>query len=115
MTATVVFDGYCSLCTASVRFLDRWQKPGALEFVANPAPDQRTVTVIDRGRTYTHSDASLQALRHLRWPWPLLRVAVLIPRPLRNGMYRWVAANRYRWFGRRQTCALPPAPARHAD
>lgn len=108
MPATVVFDGYCSLCIHSVAFLDRWQKPGALEFVANPEPDQQTVTVIDEGRSYTYSDGSLQVLKHLRWPWPLLRVALIVPRPVRDGVYRWVARNRYRWFGRSQTCAVSP-------
>lgn len=111
MPATVVYDGYCNLCSASVRFLDRRQKPGTLQFVANPAPDQQTVTVIDAGRRYTHSDASLHVLRYLRWPWPLLRILLLVPRPLRDRGYRWVAANRYRWFGRSQVCAVAPTAA----
>jgi len=98
--ATVVYDGYCNLCIASVRFLARRQQPGALQFVANPAADQQTVTVIDDGREYTLSDASLRAVKYLRWPWPLLRVALLIPKPVRDAAYRWIAANRYRWFGR---------------
>ena len=112
MPATVVYDGYCNLCSASVRFLDRWQRPGALAFVANPEPDQQTVTVIDGGREYTYSDASLQALKHLRWPWPLLRVALVVPKPLRDRVYRWVAASRYRWFGRSESCAVAPTGVR---
>lgn len=100
MGATVVYDGYCTLCIRSVRFLQRWQKPGALQFVANPAADQQTVTVIEGDREYTLSDASLQVLKHLRQPWPVLRVALIVPKPVRDSVYRWVARNRYRWFGR---------------
>lgn len=105
--ATVVYDGHCNLCIASVRFLARHARPGTLTFVANPAADQRTVVVIDAGREYRHSDASLHLLRYLRAPWPMLGVLRLVPRPLRDALYGWVARNRYRWFGRRdQVCQI---------
>jgi predicted DCC family thiol-disulfide oxidoreductase YuxK len=105
--ATVVFDGYCNLCNATVRFLQRRARPGTLDYVADPASDQTTVTVIDEGREYTRSDAVLHLLGYLRQPWPALRVLAVVPRPVRDAVYDWVAAHRYRWFGRRDTCAVP--------
>lgn len=100
--ATVVYDGHCNLCITSVRFLQRHARPGTLEFVANPAADQRTVVVIDDGVEYRKSDASLHLLRYLRFPWPALRVVAVVPRPVRDAVYDVVARNRYRWFGRRE-------------
>lgn len=107
LMVTVVFDGYCSLCNRTVTFLRRHARPGTLEYVANPAADQTTVVVIDAGREYTKSDAVLHLLGFLRRPWPALRVARFVPRPVRDAVYDAVAARRYRWFGRTEfACAL---------
>lgn len=104
---TVVFDGYCTLCNHTVRFLQRHAVPGTLEYVANPAADQSSVVVIDSGREYTQSEAVLHLLGFLRAPWPALRVLRVVPRPVRDAVYRVVSRNRYRWFGRAQyACAL---------
>ncbi len=104
---TVVFDGYCMLCNRTVRFLQRHAKPGALDYVANPDADQASVLVVDDGVEYTKSTAVLQLLSHLRQPWPALRVLRIVPRPVRDALYDWVAANRYEWFGRTDVCAVP--------
>ena len=60
------------------------------------------------GRRYERSDAALHIALGLRAPWPLAFGAILIPRGARDAFYRWIARNRYRWFGRTDTCALPP-------
>ena len=60
------------------------------------------------GRRYERSDAALHIALGLRAPWPLAFGAILIPRRVRDAVYRWIARNRYRWFGRTDTCALPP-------
>ena len=60
------------------------------------------------GRRYERSDAALHIALGLRAPWPLAFGAILIPRGARDAAYRWIARNRYRWFGRTDTCALPP-------
>ncbi len=107
--ATVIYDGHCNLCIGSVSFLSRHARPGTLTFEANPAAGQRTVVVVDGGREYRKSDASLHLLRYLRMPWPLLGFLRWVPRPLRDGVYDVVARNRYRWFGRReQLCQISP-------
>lgn len=68
-----------------------------------------SMVLVDGAAIYTRSSAALRVARYLRWPWPLLGVFWVIPRPVRDWVYRRVARNRYRWFGRRDTCWAPSA------
>jgi predicted DCC family thiol-disulfide oxidoreductase YuxK len=63
--------------------------------------------LIEDGRVYEKSTAFLRMVRHLRRPWPLLRAARVLPRPLRDWLYDRIARNRYRLFGRRDRCLMP--------
>jgi predicted DCC family thiol-disulfide oxidoreductase YuxK len=74
---------------------------------ARGAGAPESVVLLRSGRRYERSDAALHVALGLRFPWPLAFAAVLIPRAWRDAAYRWVARNRYRWFGRTQTCPLP--------
>ncbi len=67
---------------------------------------QDTIVLLEAGQVYTRSDAALRIARHLRgWQWAwALRV---IPRTLRDGVYKLVARNRYGWFGKRDSCRIP--------
>jgi predicted DCC family thiol-disulfide oxidoreductase YuxK len=65
------------------------------------------VVLVENGSYYTESAAVLRIARRLRFPWPLAYVFILVPKPLRNALYRLVARNRYRWFGRDEECLLP--------
>lgn len=65
------------------------------------------MVLIADDRLFTRSDAALEVLRRLGWPWSPLAVLRLIPRPVRDAVYDWVARNRYRWFGRQDECWLP--------
>lgn len=58
---------------------------------------------------YRRSDAILRTLVSLGGAWRLMAVFFLLPRPLRDALYRWVARHRYAWFGRRDSCRLPTA------
>jgi len=75
--------------------------------------DLENVTLIEDGRAYVKSDAVLQVVRQLPFPWPLIGVFSLLPRPIRDPLYSLVARNRYRWFGRKTACFAPSAE--HAD
>lgn len=66
-----------------------------------------SIVFIEKGKIYTHSEAALSIARHLDGMWPLLAVFLYLPRPLRDAAYRFVARNRYRWFGRSETCRMP--------
>jgi predicted DCC family thiol-disulfide oxidoreductase YuxK len=117
--AVVVFDGVCNLCNGAVRFITAHDPAGRFEFVSLQSPrgaelfgpgrpaDSASIVLFDYGRRYEQSDAVLHIALGLRAPWPLAFGLILIPRVLRDRVYRWIARNRYRWFGRRDLCALP--------
>lgn len=68
-----------------------------------------TMIVIDGGRARIESDAALHVLARLGWPWRAAAGARIVPSAVRDAVYRWVARNRYRWFGTRHACVLPGA------
>ena len=117
----VVYDGHCHLCSGWVRFFERHrvQPPFLLTPMQSPAgrdlltqygidpDDPSTFLVLDRGRPFTASDAVIHVIAAVGGAWRLVQAAHLIPRAWRDAMYRVLARNRYRWFGRRETCYLP--------
>ena len=116
----VLFDGECALCNASVLFVIDHDRAGSVRFAplqsnagrpvreaAGVPDDLSTVVVIDGGRAFSRSDATIRIARYLRFPWNLLRLLALIPKPLRDWGYDIVAANRIRWFGRSDACRMP--------
>ncbi len=68
-----------------------------------------TVVLIEEDAIYQQSDAALRILRKLPFPWNLWSALRVFPRPLRDFVYRIVAINRYRWFGKRDTCFVLPS------
>jgi len=118
----VLFDGVCNLCNGAVRFIaasdpeQRFafltlQSPRGRQLLGERASDVRehdSIVLLADGRSYERSDAALRIALGLRAPWPLAFAAILIPRAVRDGIYRWIARNRYRGFGRTDTCAIPP-------
>lgn len=121
----VVFDAQCLLCDGWVRFLLRHDKKQRLRFSSiqgaqGAALLQRaglqveglqTLLLVDGERSWQHTAAILRILHALGGFWRLVWVAWLVPAPLRDALYRWLARNRYRWFGRSDSCLLPPADA----
>lgn len=129
----VLFDGLCNLCNGTVRFLLRRDRRRRLRFAAlqssagrrllaqhgwrsaaaEPAASAtggpESIVVIDAGRAFVASAAALRIARRLPWPWPLLGAFAVLPRPLRDALYRFIARHRYRWFGRIESCRLPTA------
>ncbi|MDE2845811.1 MAG: DCC1-like thiol-disulfide oxidoreductase family protein [Gemmatimonadota bacterium] len=69
--------------------------------------DLRSFIFLDKDRRFEQSSAVLHALKRLGGAWRLIAVLYVFPRPLRDYVYRIVARNRYRWFGRREECRLP--------
>lgn len=117
----IVFDAECLLCSANAQFvLDHDQRGRFLlasmqgetgsalyrRFGIDPAnPD--TLIVVEGDRARRDSDAILAIWAGLGWPWRAGAIFRLVPRLLRDSVYRWVARNRYRLFGRRDACWLP--------
>lgn len=117
----IVFDGVCLLCNRSVAFVLAHDREKKFRFTTmqstagsallrahglDPA-DPLSFLLVDDGIAYTDSDAAIRVITGCGGAWYLLGVLRLVPRFLRDAVYRWVARNRYRWFGRRETCLMP--------
>lgn len=119
--AVIVFDGVCALCNRWVRFLLRFDTRGRYRFAAMQGvhgcallqahgldpEDPSSFLLLEQGRAWTDTDAILRVLTGLGGAWRLVQVLRWLPRRLRDRAYRALARNRYRWFGRHDTCFLP--------
>ena len=119
----IVFDGVCVLCSASARFVLRHDREGQFRLAAAQSPVGQalyrhfglsptrydTFLLVEEGRAWFKSDAALRVVRRFRKPWSLAGLLHVVPGALRDGAYDVVAQNRYRLFGRRETCFLPSA------
>ncbi|MFC6281264.1 MULTISPECIES: thiol-disulfide oxidoreductase DCC family protein [Polaromonas] len=117
----VVFDAQCLLCNGWVQFLLKHDRRGRFQFAAIQGDVGRrlladaglqveglqTLLLVDRGQSWQHTDAILRILHALGWPWRAAWAAWLVPAPLRNGLYRLIARNRYWLFGRSEYCLVP--------
>jgi predicted DCC family thiol-disulfide oxidoreductase YuxK len=124
--AVVLFDGTCGLCERSVRFMARRDAAGHFQWAASQSPAGadllarhgltgeagRTMILIENGRVYRRSTASLLVASRLRWPWSLLRVFLIVPVPVRDAVYDAIAAVRHRLMRRPDVCELPPPDLR---
>ncbi len=70
------------------------------KLLSQPQAPAKSLILIENGNCYLRSDAALHIAKYLRRPWSLLRIFILIPRPLRDAAYDFIARNRYRWFGK---------------
>lgn len=117
----LLFDGVCNLCHSSVRWvLDRdkearfdfasLQSSIGREHLARGWPDgdePDSLVLVWEDKLSVRSDAAIGVARLLGFPWSLAAVFLIVPRFLRDGIYAWVARNRYRWFGHKDVCSLP--------
>lgn len=121
----VLFDGVCNLCAGAVRFIIRRDRRGRFRFAAlqsdagrrilaaagvdppGSGEPPRSLILFARGKVYRGSTAALLILAGLGRAWPFVAALLVIPAPLRNLVYRFVARNRYRWFGKETACELP--------
>jgi predicted DCC family thiol-disulfide oxidoreductase YuxK len=71
-----------------------------------------SLVVIERGRAYVKSSAALRVFRRLGGMWPLLYAAIVLPAPIRDYGYTWIARSRYRMFGHADICMLPTSAGR---
>src|ERR1700733_10306798 len=113
-----VLDGMCHVCSGGVRFLARHHIVPPFKLVPMQSAegkallsqygidpkDPTTFLVLDRGLILTQSAASIHLMAEMSGLWRLAVIARVIPRAWRDWLYRLLARNRYRWFGRRSTC-----------
>ena len=124
--AIVVFDGVCVLCSGWVGFLLRHDRARQFRFAAMQGEagrglldahgldpdDPMSFLLLDASGARTDSDAIIAVLARLGGAWRGACLLRVVPRQLRDSLYRRLARNRYRWFGRRDACHLPSATER---
>ena len=120
----LVFDGVCVLCSHWVSFVLRHDRQRLYQFAAMQTStgrklliehgidpdDPKSFLLLDAGRGYTDTDAIVRVLRSFGGRWKIVSILMaLVPRFVRDPLYRWTARNRYRWFGRHDVCIVPSA------
>jgi predicted DCC family thiol-disulfide oxidoreductase YuxK len=117
----LIFDGVCNLCVHSVKFILAHESDARLRFVPLQSragmrmmqrhgfspEDVKTFVLVAGGKPYVKSDAAIRVAAFLRGPWKVLGAIRVFPRPVRDWVYDVVARNRYRWFGRTESCMVP--------
>lgn len=117
----VLFDGVCNFCEGSVRFIIDRDPRGTFRFASlqseaglrlaqehgGDASELNTMMLIENGRLHKRSGAALRVARRLRFPWFLAWIFIAVPPVIRDAIYSIVARNRYRWFGKKESCMIP--------
>jgi predicted DCC family thiol-disulfide oxidoreductase YuxK len=117
----ILFDGVCNFCNRIVIFVMKKDKLEQIMFTpiqsdkgvlylkqfGLPYDKIESFVFIEDGKAYQKSMAALKVCRHLKGLWPLCYGFIIVPKFIRDGVYNWVAKNRYKWFGVRQECVRP--------
>jgi predicted DCC family thiol-disulfide oxidoreductase YuxK len=122
----ILFDGVCNFCDDAVNFIIKRDKKNIFIFAALQSKagreillknkldteDLYTMVVVKDGKLFRKSNASLLITRHLPFPWPFLYIFKLVPFFIRDFFYDLFAKNRYRFFGKKESCMIPTAEVR---
>mgnify|MGYP000439312768 CR=1 FL=1 len=117
----ILFDGVCNVCNGYVQFVIERDPKGYFQFASLqseagqallqeynlPTDTMDTIVLIDEGKAYTHSSVPLRVAGKLSGAWKLGKGLLIVPPSVRNAVYRFVAKNRYKWFGKQESCMLP--------
>ncbi len=120
MKDIILFDGICNFCNQSVQFVIKRDPSHIFHFASLQSDIGRnllneyginenvnSVVYITNGKAYVKSDAGLQIARRLNGFWKLLYIFYLVPTPIRDLVYDYIAKNRYKWFGKSDSCMIP--------
>jgi predicted DCC family thiol-disulfide oxidoreductase YuxK len=118
--SVVLFDGVCNVCNSAVNFIIDRDAIGRFRFASLQSEAGRrlcktygvpfeldSIALIEGDQAYTESAAVLRIARGLDGLWPALFSLAIMPRPVRDRMYRYFAAHRYDWFGKTEVCRVP--------
>ena len=124
--AVIFFDGVCNLCNHSVQFIIKRDHKDYFRFAALQsdiagqklsdfdfnADNLKTIILLENGKVYLRSTAALRIARHLSGGWPILFGLIIIPAFIRDFVYQLIANNRYRIWGKTESCMVPSAELR---
>ena len=117
----ILFDGICNVCNGAVQFIIKRDKKNHFRFASLqslegrrllaqhnlPVHDFNSFVLIENERAYTRSIGALKVTKKLTGLWPLLYGFIIVPKFIRDGVYNLVATNRYKWFGKKNSCMIP--------
>ena len=117
----ILFDGVCNFCNSSVNFVIDHDKKNIFKFASLqsdagqnifkdndlPSNEFNTFLLLERNKLYDKSTAALKVTRNLGGLWKQLYVFIIVPPFIRNFFYNLIARNRYKWFGKKDSCRIP--------
>jgi predicted DCC family thiol-disulfide oxidoreductase YuxK len=117
----ILFDGVCNLCNASVNFIIKHDKKVHFNFASLQSDAAKelllqfnvkkikmdSIVLIENGTFYEKSTAALRISKKLNGGYKLLYVFIIIPTFLRDWVYDFIAKNRYKWYGKKDSCMIP--------
>ncbi|MFD2443612.1 thiol-disulfide oxidoreductase DCC family protein [Bacillus sp. CGMCC 1.16607] len=125
MAKIILFDGVCNFCDSSVQFIIKRDPRGNFKFASLQSETGQKLlkqvglkdeidsfVLIDDDQYYLKSSAALKVSRNLNGAWSLFSLLTVIPVPIRDYLYDILAKNRYKWFGKKDSCMLPSPEVR---
>lgn len=120
-TNLVIFDGVCNFCNGAVNFIIKRDPEELFTFTPMQSDLAKEITekygitnvgidtflLIKNGQCYVWTDAALEIAKDLSGYWGLFNTFKIVPRPIRDALYRLFARNRYKLFGRKEACMVP--------
>ncbi|MGZ4048738.1 MAG: thiol-disulfide oxidoreductase DCC family protein [Bacteroidia bacterium] len=117
----ILFDGVCNLCNGAVQFVIKRDNKNQFLFASLQSEEGKQILeehnfpenkinsffLVENGKVYDRSTAALKVVKRLTGLWPLLYGFIIVPKFIRDGVYNWIAKNRYQWFGEKDECMVP--------
>jgi predicted DCC family thiol-disulfide oxidoreductase YuxK len=116
----ILFDGVCNLCNNSVKFIIKRDTSGYFKFASLQGEtgqrllkkhslnyDLNSFVLIEKEKVYIKSSAALRVCSQLGGAWRIFSIFRFLPPLFRDFLYDIVAKNRYKWFGKEESCILP--------
>lgn len=117
----LLFDGVCNLCNGAVQFVIKYDSKNTLRFAALqsetgqqilehfnlPKEDIFSVILVENEKVYVRSSAALRMYKNMGGIMSLMYFFIIVPRPIRDVVYNFIAKNRYKWFGEKESCMIP--------
>jgi len=117
----ILFDGVCNFCNGAINFVLKQDKKGVFHFAPLQSEaaqkllrqynlstkDFDSFVLIDNGKVYKKSSASLRVMNKLPWYWKEVQLFRIVPTIFRDTIYDFIAKNRYKWFGKKEQCMVP--------
>lgn len=117
----ILFDGVCNLCNGAITFIIKRDKKDVFRYAPLQSEIGKklaakhdidlqkvdSIILITNNKAVSKSTAALRIAQQLSGAWPLFMVFLIVPTFIRNGVYDFIARNRYKWFGKKDACMIP--------